>query len=175
MRRGLGRGAGQGYRNILPTDKKVHFDSRMGIKQPQRLPNLPLPTRNANRWPVQVGIIVPSTGLGQKKLTKKEFLNRIVEEEAWFTEKFGGDTSVMTAGRIRQKGRIVVENGSWVFSSMPRESYIEKRKEIVRHVLEKQKEWHQDNILLKVEGVDFVLPKNPELPDEKRLKSIPVG
>ena len=37
-RKGLGKGRGKGYKNIIPNyDKKVHKDSGKGIKQPQRV------------------------------------------------------------------------------------------------------------------------------------------
>lgn len=167
---------GDGKRDIVPIEKVRTMRSMSGKSPQNGIPNLTLPTKDANRWPVQVGIIVPSTADNNTKtLTKAEHEQRIVKEEEWFTQNFGGDTSIMTAGRIRQKGQIVVEDGSWVFSSMPHEMYETSRKKIVNHVLEKQKEWGQDNILLKVEGVDFIIPKNQKLPDDKKLKSIPVG
>ena len=39
IRRGLGKGKGKGYKNIIPKDPRVHSDSRHGRKQPQRIPN----------------------------------------------------------------------------------------------------------------------------------------
>ena len=39
-RRGLGKGKGKGYKNIIPKDPRVHSDSRHGRKQPQRIPNM---------------------------------------------------------------------------------------------------------------------------------------
>ncbi len=36
-RRGLGRGLGRGYKNLIPRDKAVHSMSRRGIRQPQRI------------------------------------------------------------------------------------------------------------------------------------------
>jgi hypothetical protein len=39
MRKGLGKGMGSGYRNILMAhDKRVHRDAGLGRKQPQRMP-----------------------------------------------------------------------------------------------------------------------------------------
>jgi hypothetical protein len=38
IRQGLGAGKGAGYSNILPTDPRIHNQSRMGIKQPQAIP-----------------------------------------------------------------------------------------------------------------------------------------
>lgn len=35
-RKGLGKGRGKGYKNIVSTDARVHSDSRKGIKQPQK-------------------------------------------------------------------------------------------------------------------------------------------
>lgn len=44
IRKGLGRGRGKGYRNIMGKDPRVHSDSARGRKQPQRL-NIPkIPT-----------------------------------------------------------------------------------------------------------------------------------
>jgi len=37
MRKGLGKGSGKGYKNILGYDPRVHSDSRRGIKQPQKI------------------------------------------------------------------------------------------------------------------------------------------
>ena len=34
-RKGLGKGRGKGFKNILPKDPKVHADSARGMKQPQ--------------------------------------------------------------------------------------------------------------------------------------------
>jgi len=36
-RKGLGRGLGKGYKNIIPKDPKVHSDSAKGRKQPQKV------------------------------------------------------------------------------------------------------------------------------------------
>lgn len=38
MRRGLGRGRGKGYYNIIPRDPGVHSMSAKGMKQPQKIP-----------------------------------------------------------------------------------------------------------------------------------------
>jgi hypothetical protein len=35
MRKGLGKGTGSGYKNMIPTDPRVHRQSACGIKQPQ--------------------------------------------------------------------------------------------------------------------------------------------
>ena len=37
-RKGLGKGRGKGYENLLPRDKPIHSDSAKGIKQPQKIP-----------------------------------------------------------------------------------------------------------------------------------------
>jgi len=36
-RKGLGKGKGQGYKNLQGLDSKIHKDSRRGIKQPQKI------------------------------------------------------------------------------------------------------------------------------------------
>jgi hypothetical protein len=44
-RHGLGKGSGSGYRNMIPTDPRVHSQSAKGLKQPQRfMPIMPKPT-----------------------------------------------------------------------------------------------------------------------------------
>jgi hypothetical protein len=40
LRKGLGLNKGKGYRNLLSNDPRVHSQSRQGIRQPQRLPQL---------------------------------------------------------------------------------------------------------------------------------------
>jgi len=35
MRKGMGRGTGKGYKNLVGTDKRIHSMSAKGIKQPQ--------------------------------------------------------------------------------------------------------------------------------------------
>ncbi len=51
IRKGLGKGTGKGYKNIIPNhDKRVHTQSRMGIKQPQfknmNIPNINPPKKD---------------------------------------------------------------------------------------------------------------------------------
>ena len=174
MRRGLGIGKGKGYYNMIPRDPRIHGDSALGRKQPQRIPNLMLPMKNANRLPVQVGIIVPKTRY-DKKIKQKEFNKRVREEERWFSTSFGGDTSIDTAGGFIKNKRLIKERGKWVYSSMTSEGYAKFRKKIAEHIRQRQKEWKQYSILLKVEGVDFIVPKDNDIPDDKKLKSIPVG
>ncbi len=36
-RKGMGKGTGKGYKNIMGCDKKIHSQSARGIKQPQRI------------------------------------------------------------------------------------------------------------------------------------------
>ena len=40
MRKNLGKGLGMGYKNLVCSDPKVHRQSRFGISQPQRMPQL---------------------------------------------------------------------------------------------------------------------------------------
>jgi len=42
-RKGLGKGRGKGFRNIIFKDPKVHSDSAKGRKQPQRIGNVVVP------------------------------------------------------------------------------------------------------------------------------------
>jgi hypothetical protein len=45
-RKGMGKGQGKGYKNLMTTDKRVHSDSARGIKQPQRVKNTPKKPHN---------------------------------------------------------------------------------------------------------------------------------
>ncbi len=37
VRKGMGKGTGKGYKNLMGSDKKIHSQSARGIKQPQRI------------------------------------------------------------------------------------------------------------------------------------------
>jgi len=37
MRKGMGKGTGKGYKNLVGTDKRIHSMSARGIKQPQKM------------------------------------------------------------------------------------------------------------------------------------------
>lgn len=41
MRKGMGRGRGKGYKNIMGRDPRIHSMSAKGQKQPQRIPHIP--------------------------------------------------------------------------------------------------------------------------------------
>jgi len=45
IRAGKGRGMGKGYKNLIPKDPKVHSESAMGRKQPQRIVGVPEPPK----------------------------------------------------------------------------------------------------------------------------------
>jgi len=45
VRRGLGKGRGKGYKNIMGKDPVVHSQSAKGMKQPQRVRHIPEPKK----------------------------------------------------------------------------------------------------------------------------------
>jgi hypothetical protein len=89
MRKGLGKGMGSGYRNILMAhDKRVHRDAGLGRKQPQRMPQMFGGKRKEIKEPRKMNGIMLSIpapkGLG-KNVNIKEYLQENLFEvcEDW--------------------------------------------------------------------------------------------
>jgi len=57
-RKGLGKGSGKGYKNILGYDPRVHSDSRRGIKQPQSIKVLNLLRKSPILEQKKMGVIL---------------------------------------------------------------------------------------------------------------------
>jgi len=91
MRKGMGKGTGKGYKNLVGTDKRIHSMSAKGIKQPQRINT--------------VKFINPNI------LTKldKEWMDTLDGNEIWtnaFGERFGERVCVGINNRqITHKGQ----------------------------------------------------------------------
>jgi hypothetical protein len=164
---GLGKGKGKGYKNIIPKDKKVHHDSGRGIKQPQAIRFIRALPLNSNRLPVQFSIIVPATEL-DKNIPEKEFEKRIEDEKEYFSKLFGGDTSIKAVGSYWDGKKLIKEKAVLVTSSMSVDIYNKERKELAKHIKEKQKDWKQDTILHKIEGQDFITPKKSYIINDKK-------
>ncbi len=47
VRKGMGKGTGKGYKNLMGSDKKIHSQSAKGIKQPQRVKNIISPQQQS--------------------------------------------------------------------------------------------------------------------------------
>lgn len=74
-RRGLGKGKGMGYRNIIGKDPAVHSQSARGMKQPQRVSELKLRYNDPHITPYSDNLVVMKGYL----LETKEDLKRMPE------------------------------------------------------------------------------------------------
>ncbi len=121
----------------------------------------PLPIKS-NRLPVQVSIAVPSTEL-DKKITDKKFKKRINDEKKYFSKTFGGDTSIRATGSfVLKQGKkdiLIKEKVVLVESSTTPVKYNSKRGIISKHIIKKKKDWKQNSVLYKVEGENYIYPK----------------
>jgi len=87
-RKGMMKGRGRGYKNVMGKDPYVHSQSAKGIKQPQRIPHIPMPIKKkvnlyvqlsdatqkeVNNFPMQFAFSDEQLEEGLKKLgVKKE-------------------------------------------------------------------------------------------------------
>jgi len=51
MRKGMGKGTGKGYKNIIGIDSRIHSMSSKGIKQPQKINPIMINTLNSGKVP----------------------------------------------------------------------------------------------------------------------------
>lgn len=148
-------------------ESKRHSLASRGIKTVQKIRFIPKPPfLSQNKLPVQIGIIVPSTEK-DKKISDKEFEKRIDQEKRWFTNRFGGDTSIKTVGSYFDGGKFILEKGILVQSSTNVDTYMKKRNLLAKHLLDRKKQWKQDSMLMKIEGQDFIVPKKNYIKHDK--------
>jgi len=185
-RRGLGKGKGSGWKNIISNDPHRHNLSRMGVKSAtlpkrlrkrniaaNRLPKVMKLPLNTNNLPLQFGIIVPKTK-GKNVLTQKQFMERVNKEKQWFSINFGGDTSVKDVGSYWDGKKLVKEPGSIVWSSMSIKTYYKNMNKLVERIKQDKKNWQQQSVLFKIEGRDFIYPKQDFIDDDKEVDDIVV-
>ncbi|GAG12478.1 unnamed protein product [marine sediment metagenome] len=167
-RKGMGKGKGSGWKNIKTDDSMRHSMSAKGMKSAQKIPRFirAPPLKSINNLPVQVSVIVPSTEK-EIKIPQPEFEKRIESEKKWFSRRFGGDTSVKTEGSFFDGNDFIVEKGVSVESSMSVDTYNKKRRLLAKHLLDRQKQWKQDTMLMKIEGKVFIAPKRPYIDHDK--------
>ncbi len=130
----------------------------------------------ANRLPVQVGIIVPST-IRDKKISTEAFAKRVDSEKTFFSRTFGGDTAIRGEGNfeLKEKGKkpiLIKERNVIVESSTTPKVFNSKRKILIRHIRARQKQWKQNSVLFKVEGEDFIFPRQSFIPHDKSKRKI---
>ena len=132
------------------------------------------PKLNSNRLPIQVAVIVPSTKV-DKPISDVAFQKRIASERKFFSETFGGDTSVSAAGGyIGEEGKLITEKIATVESSMSKKSYDENRSKMAKHITDRQKEWDQETIGYAIEGNFYTYPKKDYIDHDKKNKNIKI-
>ncbi len=129
----------------------------------------------SNRLPVQVGIAVPSTEL-DKKISDKNFKKRINDEKKFFSKTFGGDTSIKATGSfVLKKGKkdiLIKEKISLVESSMTPVKYKQSRKILSNHIIKMKTNWKQNSVLYKVEGENYIYPRQSFIDHDKSSRKI---
>ena len=168
-RKGLGKGKGKGYKNILPTDKPIHKDSGRGIKQPQKISNtisrkidtltrpdkLPFTKTGIKTFhlPLETEIYIPSTKEKSKNISDKQFADRIRETQKYFSELFGGFSKVdIEGGFVTSEGNVVKERIAKVTVYSTKDSMKANQKKVKDWLVRKQKEWGQESMGYAVEG-----------------------
>lgn len=131
----------------------------------------------SNRLPVQVSIIVPSTTLNNRKIKTPAFRRRVESEKRFFTKHFGGDTAIKSEGNfeLKEEGKkpiFVKEKNLIVESSTTPKVFNSKRKILIQHLKDRQKEWKQNSIFYKIEGESFIFPRQKSIPHDKTKRKI---
>jgi hypothetical protein len=168
-RKGLGKGRGKGFKNLLPTDKKVHGDSARGIRQPQKISTrikrkidqlsrpdkLPFSKSGIKTFhlPLETEIYVPSTTEKSKIISDEEFANRIRETQKYFSKLFGGFSKVnIEGGFVTSEGKVVKERIAKVTVYSTTDSMKANENKVKEWLVKKQKDWKQESIGYGVEG-----------------------
>lgn len=126
--------------------------------QPSSKLNL-LPKSKVDSMPIDVSIIVPSTRK-DKKVSKKEFSNRIDETGKFMIKIFGGDTTSLAHGGYKSSsGKEIKEDVASVNASMTYEQFNKNKDKLAQFIKDKQKDWNQETIAFKVENDLKLYPK----------------
>ena len=106
-RKGLGKGRGKGYENLLPQDPRIHKDSAKGRKQPQKIPNISQPKQ---KFDLTSAIIEYEGGDMKTKDMLELFSHLIKTGLAWTLQGMYGRTAnaLIDEGLLDKKGNIIV-------------------------------------------------------------------
>jgi hypothetical protein len=138
-RKGLGKGLGQGYKNLLPSDSFIHRLNRLGIK--------------SIRLPVETAIVVPSTEAENKPISKPKFQKRVDNTRKELSDMFGGFTSVSAlGGYVGEKEELVKEKVNVVTAFASEESYEKNKENFINYVNKKKEEWEQEAVSIMIEN-----------------------
>jgi hypothetical protein len=173
MRRRIASNDGSGWhmqKDYLGKDGKGvrHQAAAKGIW----VPALPM---DRNELPVQFSIIVPSTEM-DRTVSATAFRRRIMREKEWLDSRFGGDTSVATLGSYWDGSKVIRERGARLETSMTVERYKAMRRTLAEHVREMRSRWKQQSVMARLEGVDYIHPKQgfPTLKTAVRIDEVQV-
>lgn len=132
----------------------------------------------SNRLPIQYSIIVPSTRR-EKKISTSAFNKRVDSEKTFMSKTFGGDTTVKAQGNfLERRGKrniLIKEKNAVVESSTTRKVFNTKRKILIRHLKERNRQWKQNSILYKIEGETFIFPRQSFIPHDRSKRRIIVS
>jgi len=102
-RKGMGKGKGKGYKNLQGRDPKIHSDSGMGRKQPQKIPNIYITAGDRD-------ITVPKRHGLEQKFAKSEKITEVkfdpTVENAKKKEGFFSKAKTITVRGAKAGGRI---------------------------------------------------------------------
>lgn len=147
-RKGLGKGQGKGYKNMMPYDSHVHYLAGKGVTiyQPvfagQKLTHLPL----------EVTLYIPST-LRDQPVSLTEFKRRTSDAEKKMSELFGGFTRTETQGGwVDRGGNLIEEPVATVTAFTTTDGFEAKKAEFEDYVKEIQDKYRQDAISIEFEG-----------------------
>lgn len=148
QRKGLGKGLGRGYKNLLPYDSHVHYLAGKGVAiyQPifskQKLTHLPL----------EVTLFVPST-LRDEPVSNAEFKKRVDDAEKTMSRLFGGYTKTDTRGGwVDADGNLIEEPIATVSAFTTINTFEENKKKFEDYVEEIQQKYKQDAVSIEFEG-----------------------
>ena len=115
--------------------------------------------KESNELKYQIGIIVPSTNF-DKKISNVQFQNRIKGTKKFFSQLFGGTSSIKEIGSYLSDNKVLInEQGVLVESSMTLEQYKKNKTKIEKYIKQKRKDWNQERIGFWFEDSFYVYPK----------------
>lgn len=174
-RKGLGYGMGRGFKNLIPVDSFTHSLSARGIKSYNKQvimlqkrvsvlddkKYLKLTKRQKNEFtdlPIEQRIIVPSTKNKRERLTRKEFSERVETVKKWFTNRFGGHTTVQGIGGFDNEGNVIEEDVAVVTSFSTVKDFEKHGYKVPRKLQKWAKDWGQFSVSYEFEGDLYLVP-----------------
>jgi hypothetical protein len=141
-------------------DSRRHALARRGIRTAtHEKPVLKAPLEGqTTKLPIQISIVVPSTEY-DKKISSREFQERIKATSKELSDRFGGDTSIRAKGDYTSDGKLITEDVVVIEASMTEKDYLKNKSSLERFIKEKKKDWEQESIGYTFEGDFHIYPK----------------